>query len=197
MMVAMGRTSDGRDRMLTTASELFRERGIAGTALMDIIDRSGAARGSIYHFFPGGKAQLAVEATERAGREFGAMITQAVAANGPVAAVGLFVDYFRQQLLDTDFQAGCPVAAAAMENGETLAARNAAGESYVAWEAGLATALWQHGVSQQRAATVATLAISAIEGALILSRAQRDLGPLDRVKVELTRFAEDLLQTRS
>ncbi|WP_245568587.1 TetR/AcrR family transcriptional regulator [Nocardia concava] len=193
----MGRTSDGRDRMLVTASELFRERGIAGTALMDIVDRSGAARGSIYHFFPGGKAQLALEATERAGREFGAMITSLVAEHGPVAAVGAFTDYFRQYLLDTDFQAGCPVAAAAMENGETLQARDAAGESYVAWEATLANALWQHGVSQRRAATVATLAISAIEGALILSRAQRDLGPLDRVKLELTRFAEELLENPS
>ncbi|WP_225727803.1 MULTISPECIES: TetR/AcrR family transcriptional regulator [unclassified Nocardia] len=190
----MGRSSDGRERMLTTASELFRERGIAGTALMDIIDRSGAARGSIYHYFPGGKAQLAREATERAGREFGAMITGLVAADGPVVAMGICVDYFRQRLVDSGYEAGCPITAAALEPGEAVEARRAAGESYAAWEAALANALWQHGVPQSRAAAVATLAISAIEGALILARAQRDSGPLDRVRCELERFGEALLR---
>ncbi|MFI9506054.1 TetR/AcrR family transcriptional regulator [Nocardia sp. NPDC052566] len=190
----MGRTSDGREKMLTTASELFRERGIAGTALMDIIDRSGAARGSIYHFFPGGKAQLAREATERSGRELGAMIANLVTSNGPVPALGILVDFFRQQLLDTGFEAGCPIAAAAMESGESVEARRAAGESYAAWEAALANALWQHGVPQQRAASAATLAISAIEGALILARAQRDSSALDRVRAELQRFGEQLLR---
>lgn len=179
--------------MLDSASELFRERGIAGTALADVIERSNASRGSIYHFFPGGKAQLAQEATAQAGRLIASMITALVSAQGPVVALETFIDYFRQQLIQSDFEAGCPVAAAAMEPGEAIEARTMAGESYAAWEAALSAALWQHGVSRDRATSVATMAISAIEGALVLSRAQRDLGPLDRVSTELARYAQAVL----
>ena len=179
--------------MLQSASELFRERGIAGTALADVIERSQASRGSIYHFFPDGKAQLAEEATAQAGRLMGTMITNLVSSQGPAAAVDTFVDFFRQQLIATDFEAGCPVAAAAMESGEALGARTMAGESFASWEAALSTALWQHGVTRDRAASVATLSIAAIEGALILSRGQRDLGPLDRVARELASYAAIVL----
>lgn len=179
--------------MLQSASELFRERGIAGTALADVIERSQASRGSIYHFFPDGKAQLAEEATAQAGRLMGTMITELVTAQGPIAAINTFLDFFRRQMIDTDFEAGCPVAAAAMESGEALGARSMAGESFAAWESALSTALWQHGVARERAASMATLSIAAIEGALMLARGQRDLGPLDRVAKELTNYAATVL----
>src|SRR3712207_8589123 len=48
---------------------LFRssERGVQGTSFADVLEHSGAPRGSIYHHFGGGKTQLAEEATRWAG----------------------------------------------------------------------------------------------------------------------------------
>src|SRR5690242_20447853 len=57
--------SDSRERMVRAAVELFRERGYAATSFGDVLARSGAPRGSIYHHFPGGKEELAAEALSR------------------------------------------------------------------------------------------------------------------------------------
>ena len=46
--------ADSRDRMVRAAIELFGERGYAATSFADILERSAAPRGSIYHHFPGG-----------------------------------------------------------------------------------------------------------------------------------------------
>ena len=57
--------TDSRERMVRSAAYLFRERGYSGTGFRDVIAHSGAPRGSIYHHFPDGKAQLAEEAVRR------------------------------------------------------------------------------------------------------------------------------------
>src|SRR6185436_12898447 len=51
-----------RDRMLDAAESLLRERGLAGAGIQQVVARSGAPIGSVYHFFPGGKTQLVAEA---------------------------------------------------------------------------------------------------------------------------------------
>src|SRR5918995_78876 len=56
-----------RDRMIESAAVLFRERGVHGTSFSDVLEHSGAPRGSIYHHFPGGKTELAAEAVRWAG----------------------------------------------------------------------------------------------------------------------------------
>ena len=57
---------DTRTRMIVSATELFREHGYSGTGFRDVVEHSGAPRGSIYHHFPGGKAELAEEAVRMA-----------------------------------------------------------------------------------------------------------------------------------
>ena len=53
--------------MIDAAVALFSRQGYAATSFNDIIEHSGAPRGSIYHHFPGGKAELAVEAVRSTG----------------------------------------------------------------------------------------------------------------------------------
>jgi AcrR family transcriptional regulator len=64
MMLVISRR-DSRDDMIRAAIELLCERGYAGTSFGDVLERSGAPRGSIYHHFPGGKQQLVTEAVQR------------------------------------------------------------------------------------------------------------------------------------
>src|SRR3978361_1489109 len=53
---------DGRALLRAGARQLLAEKGYAGMELRDVAARGHAPRGSIYHHFPGGKTQLAVEA---------------------------------------------------------------------------------------------------------------------------------------
>jgi AcrR family transcriptional regulator len=174
-----------REAMLDSAITLFRERGVAATSLRDVVAHSGAPRGSIYHHFPGGKAQLAEEATQRAGDFIGALLSRLVAGEDPDRAVGSFVDYWSSALASTDFRDGCPVAAAALSEDDTEAARAVAGTAFGQWEVALASALRDRGVPAERSESLANLVVCSIEGALIVARAQRSEEPLRRVGAEL------------
>jgi len=181
--------ASARTRMIQSAALLFRERGVEATALSDVIEHSGAPRGSIYHHFPGGKAELATAATEFAGDVIARAIVTAVDENDPRLAVRRFVDLWRDQLRESDVQAGCPVVAAAIEGERTPGTRAAAGAAFDRWQALFAGALKGRGVASERAESLAALVIAGIEGAIVLARAQRDVTPLDRVGQEL----DDLL----
>jgi AcrR family transcriptional regulator len=174
-----------RDAMLDSAITLFRERGVAATSLRDVVAHSGAPRGSIYHHFPGGKAQLAEEATRRAGEFIGALLSRLVAGDDPGRAVDRFVDYWSGALTSTGFRDGCPVAAAALSEEATEPARAAAGIAFGQWETALAAALRERGVPAARSVSLANLVVCSIEGALIVARAQQSEEPLRRVGAEL------------
>ncbi len=47
-----------RARMIDGATQILARRGLRGTAFSEVIALAGASRGSIYHHFPGGKAEL-------------------------------------------------------------------------------------------------------------------------------------------
>ena len=75
----MPRRSDSRSKMIHAAAELFRQRGYHATAFSDVIQASGAPRGSTYFHFPGGKQELAREAIALAGDEIEQMVVAAAA----------------------------------------------------------------------------------------------------------------------
>ena len=56
-----------RDSLIWAAAKLFRRQGYSGTGLRDILAASGVARGSLYHYFPGGKEQIGAAAVTAAG----------------------------------------------------------------------------------------------------------------------------------
>lgn len=176
---------DARERMIRSAAILFRERGVHGTSFSDVLAHSAAPRGSIYHHFPGGKAQLAEEATRYAGEFIAGGLASGLAQEDPVAAIRDFAALWRDILERSDFTSGCPVVSATLEGERTPAARDAAGAAFRRWEELLTGAFAARGLAPERAASLATLAIAAIEGAIVLSRAQRSSAPLERVGDEL------------
>ena len=174
--------------MIVSATLLMRERGVEATSFRDVIDRSGAPRGSIYHHFPGGKAELIEAATRYAGEFTAAGLAAALADDDPRAAVRMFTESWTELLHDSDFGEGCPVVAAALEgNGDDV--RGAAAEAFAGWERLIADALVRRlgDAGRARAQSLATLVIASIEGAVVLARAQRSVEPLQRVAAELER----------
>ena len=177
--------ADSRQNMIQSAALLMRERGVDATSFSEVLAHSGAPRGSIYHHFPAGKAQLIEEATRFAGEFTAAGLAAAMHDSEPVEAVRGFVSLWRKILTRSDFGAGCPVVAAALEGDRAPAVRDAAAHAFSQWEDLLADAVEPH--APGRGPSIATLIIASIEGAVVLARAQRSVTPLERVAEELER----------
>lgn len=181
----MPRQSDARQKMIESAAVLFREQGVQGTSFSDVLAHSGAPRGSIYHHFPRGKIQLTEETTEWAGEYILATTIAALERSDPVAAIDTISRWWSRILRDSDHAAGCVIVAATLDGERAPSVRASAAEAFSKWENALATALRRRGVPAARARSLATLAIAAIEGAVILSRAKQSTTPLKRVTQEL------------
>jgi AcrR family transcriptional regulator len=179
--------------MIQSAALLFRERGIEGTALVDVLEHSGAPRGSVYHHFPGGKQQLAEEATQWAGEFMSAGLAAALEHDDPIAAIDAFAQLWTGILEQSDYETGCPIVAAALEGNRAPAARARAAAAFNSWEQLLVDALTRREIDPDRARSIATLVIASIEGAVVLARAQQSVEPLKRVARELRALAIDLL----
>jgi AcrR family transcriptional regulator len=171
-------TSDSRNRMIQSAALLFRERGYSGTGFRDVIEHSGAPRGSIYHHFPGGKEQLAADTVAWAAAVIERQIERAAQNGEPIVALGMFVDAWREVLEDSNFRAGCPIVAVAAEADAGSTATAAAAAAFARWQDLIAHALLRAGVGRTDARRLATLVVGAIEGAILLCRAGRDIRPL-------------------
>lgn len=179
--------------MIWSAALLMRKHGVDGTSFTDVIEHSGAPRGSIYHHFPRGKAQLIEEATRYAGDFTASGLAAALGEQDPVPAIRSFVAAWSAALRRSDFSAGCPVVAASLEGDRLPAARAAAGAAFTSWVETLAQALHRHIPSRERACELATTVIAAVEGAVLLARAQRSTEPLARVSATLERLLIDAL----
>jgi TetR/AcrR family transcriptional repressor of lmrAB and yxaGH operons len=182
------RTAPGRtkQRMVDSAVALLRERGAAGVTVEAVLAHSGAPRGSVYHHFPGGRNELILAAARHAGDYIAAMLDEAVADGDPRAALERFVRFWKGALAATDYLAGCPILALAVDSREdTSEVADLVREIFRRWHDDLRNLLTADGVPPERARRLATLIVSATEGAIVLCRAHRDDTPLDDVLAEL------------
>lgn len=182
-------TQEPRERTVRSAALLFRERGVAATGMRDVVEHAGTPRGSLQHYFPGGKQQLLTEAmawmAERAARPLRAAL-DAPSPPSPVEVVTGVLDRFREVLTLTGFRGGCPLVAGVAEaSWDDPAVADAAREAFGTWLSPLRAALARGGLPEERAERVALLVVSAAEGAVLLSRARRDVSALDAVQAEL------------
>jgi TetR/AcrR family transcriptional repressor of lmrAB and yxaGH operons len=184
---------DGRERLLDGAGSLLAEKGYAGMELRDVAERGSAPRGSIYHHFPGGKAQLAAEAAELDGVRVRQAIERSLAERGLKRTLSVFGEMFRRRAADHPERIGCPVAAAALARPEDPALAAAATAAFQSWEGAIAAKLEEEGVGPGQAATFAGLVVSTIEGALVRTRAAGDHAPLDSAVEGLGQALDALL----
>lgn len=192
--VDVSRASRGttRDRMLWTAAQVLREKGAAGVTIDEVLARSGAPRGSVYHHFPGGRSQLLTEALRFAGDAIAGLIDDA-AAQGCTSLIRQFVAFWERTLAESDFAAGCPVVAAAIGSADADPALTPiAGDIFDRWRAALTRAFVADGFDEADAESLAVTCIAALEGAVVLCRATRTAEPLR----EVARQVEFLIQSR-
>jgi len=174
--------------MVASAALLIRERGAHSTAIADVLEHSGAPRGSAYHYFPGGRTQLLCEAVDYAADYIAAKMAK---ASSGVDMLEMLVRYYRKHLIATDYRAGCPVLAVAVEAGDpgggarTTPVIDRAAAAFARWNDLIAGRLVADGLPQARAEELAMLTAATLEGAIVLARAARDVKPLDVVHRQL------------
>ncbi len=178
-------SSSSRASMICAAATLFGSRGLSGTSFSDVLADSGAPRGSIYHHFPGGKKQLARDAIAWTSEQVLAHLRACPAGTAP-GVLAWFIDLWRQSVVASGGSSGCPVAGVAIDTGTTTDDLiEAAQAAFSSWTDLLAAELQEAGVPAHRAGPIATVTLAAMEGALILCRADRSSQPLEVTAQEL------------
>jgi AcrR family transcriptional regulator len=178
-----------RERMLRAAARLISTQGVAATGLREIVAASNAPRGSLQHYFPGGKDQLVTEAITIAGEVAARRVLRladGLPSPTPGALFAAMAGAWRDIYARRGFAEGCPIAATAADSAATSPVlREAAGRAMGRWQGAVAEALVGVGVPEDRAGSLALLMLSALEGALIMARSRQDSEPLHAVVAEL------------
>ena len=188
----MSRRPKHREAIVTAALTLFRRQGYAATGLNDIVALSGAPKGSLYHYFPAGKASIAVAAVEEAGRRVAATITQLASqthSTGELlrAHARLLSEWMRQ----SGFRDGCPITTVLLELAPRDRSVTEAGrKAYAARIGAVRAKLIADGFPVARADRLAILCVSTLQGALIQARVERDGAPLEIAAVELAQLLD-------
>ena len=181
-----------RQPIIDAAVTLFRRQGYGGTGLNDVVEQSGAPKGSLYYYFPGGKASIAVAAVEEAGQRVAktlARLSRETRTTGDLlrAHARLLAGWMRQ----SGFRDGCPITTVLLELApKDRAVAKAGREAYAARIALITDKLIADGFTPARAARLAGLCTSAIQGALIQARVERSGAPLELAADELARMLE-------
>src|SRR6267143_2094120 len=180
--------SDSRASMVRSAASLIRSRGVSATSFSDVLADSGAPRGSIYHHFPDGKAQLAEDAIRWTSERLLAHL-RAGAPSSPSDVLERFIDVWRRTVVASGGTAGCVVAGVAIDTvPDETDVMQLVRATFRSWAALLAKQLEAVGVPSQRATPIALATLAGMEGALILCRAEGNVRPLDAVAEELMRL---------
>lgn len=184
--------------MITAARRLFREHGYLGTALSDVISASAAPRGSLYFHFPGGKEELATEVSLLHSSEVIAHVNRVAGTTDSAPEfIAEFMAHFRDEIVGSGYRQGCAVAPIVIEcTPASVPLSDVTRRGFSDVIATVAARLQEKSVPPERARRLATLAVTTMEGALILSRTLRDPEPFDAAITALTANAQDAVGSR-
>lgn len=178
-----------RANLVTETAVLLRRQGYSGTGLKEILAASGCPKGSLYHYFPGGKDELVVAALEAAGSRVEQVLQELLPHRPRPNARQLRDDIsavfgrFRMELEQSDYREGCPLATVALEIGsENLAIKNAIRAIYKRWSDAISEYLKSQGVRGQQCSEAANTILYLVEGALLMARTEQDSRPLARAE---------------
>lgn len=182
------------EQMVRGAAVLLAGVGLQGASFREVVRATGAPRGSIYHHFPGGKAELVTRAVRLVERSV-VDVVERLRGRPAAEVVAGVTAMWRATLLRSDFGSGCAVVAVTVTaDGEFPELVALAGEVFAHWERVLANSLTEGGLDAAAADGLATTVLAAVEGALLLARGQRSIEPFDRVAAHLELLAREALR---
>lgn len=169
-----------KERLTESMLQLIQTSGYSGTGLNAVIEHAAAPKGSIYFHFPDGKEGLGVAAVKLAAKQFETLIAEtAVSAGGAAEAARAAIEALAIIVSESNFRLGCPVSVVTLEMGsESERLRQACATAFESWITPTAALLEANGLGSVEARSLATVIVSTIEGAVIVSRAMQDTQPL-------------------
>lgn len=187
--------SETRDKMISGAVDLISRRGLNATSMREVVRHTNTPRGSIKHHFPNGRLELITEAVELAGKQTTLPLQQVMKEHHVIVGLDIFIEGWKNILKTSHYQAGCPILAVAAEqyigddsapnvDAETMLLTQA-DNIFKNWQKILMDALHKDGVNLDKAARLANLIISSIEGTVAMCRAAKSMTPLEDVQHEL------------
>jgi TetR/AcrR family transcriptional repressor of lmrAB and yxaGH operons len=176
--------SETRERMVAGAARLLAQRGLQETSFSQVLELTGAPRGSIYHHFPDGKDQLIASAIDLAGANAIALIERSRGQSAEDVTVH-FIGLWRAVLMRSNFTAGCSVLAVTIATDSPDLLDHAA-TVFRTWRERLTELLREGGLREVDAARFAAMLIAGTEGAVVLSRAEQSMEPFELVAEQLS-----------
>jgi TetR/AcrR family transcriptional regulator, transcriptional repressor for nem operon len=177
-VIAEPKTARGRatrERIVTAAVELIRERGVAETSVDDVIERAGASKSQLYHYFEDRAELLRAVVSHNADGVLGDL--------PPLdswKAVRAWLDSLVELQVERRACGGCPIGTLVGQLAESdEQARLELASSLERWQAHLRDGLrsMQRSGKLDRSASpdeLATATLAAIQGGLLLTQAKRD-----------------------
>ena len=173
----MTKAVSARDEAIPLLAEAFREHGFEGASLATISKATGLGKGSLYHFFPAGKEEMAAAVLEEIDGWFEREVFAPLASDKPAAIDAMF------EAVLVYFQSGrrvCLVGAFALSDcRDRFGARIAS--YFQRWIETLAIALGRRGFAPKKARARAEEIVSGIQGGIVLARSLNDPTPFERL----------------
>lgn len=186
----MARQSQTRQRLIESALYLFWERGFAGTSMSDLLGRAEVNSGSFYHFFDSKEALL--KAVLKLYLEaLGPQIVRPAHAltSDPIERIFAILAGYRERILRTNCQYGCPLGRLALEiDPENRPAHALIAENFRGWIAAVRDCLEEakdrilEGTDLD---ALATYVLVSMEGGVMLSRSYASVDPFDMAVKQL------------
>lgn len=169
-----------REKIIQTACNLLEQQGYHASGLNEIIQASGAPKGSLYHYFPGGKTEIAVEAVGRAAETTARIVEEHLAAYAdPAEGVRTLLEEIARRVEESGYAAGGPLMLVALETVNSSEPINrACRQAYRHIQFVFSRRLMAAGMNEAAADSLALLIVSTIEGATLLSRTLHSPQPL-------------------
>ena len=184
---------------MASAAQLYGRYGYTGVGLKQVAAESGAPIGSLYHFFPGGKDELAAEALRLSGDGYQTLV-EGILENMPDLASGIEQSFAlaAETLAATDYVDACWIETVALEVASTNEPlRLVTAEIFDRWIDAATAWCESHGLPPEEARALGIAYITGIEGAFVLARSLRSPEPLLATGRMLAAAAREALATAS
>jgi len=172
--------TDVRANILTAMARLIEKQGYHATGLNEIIRESGAPKGSVYYYFPGGKEQIGAEAILESSRMIAGRLRSMLTGDAsPARAVSNFLLGMADNMEQAGFGAGSPLTTASVETAITSEKLNlACREALDGIQSAFSEKFLAGRCGETEAGELALYVTTVVEGAILMSRTYHRVEPL-------------------
>jgi len=197
----MSKGDQTRERIIAKAAELFNQRGLEGTSMADLMEATGLEKGGIYRHFPS-KEAVAAEAFDYAWEEaFQERVRGLGSISGSVDRLKHLIANFVERR--PSIPGGCPLLNTAVDSDDgNPVLRERARQALGKWQ-NLLVSVIKEGIQRREIRRevdpnrLAMLIISSLEGALMISRLERNRDALVAARSHLDSYLEKEIRARS